>query len=120
MRLWVEEMQASINRTRAEHAAERAQAEANKAQLFEVRHTPMAARLKAIISAMPATEQVKPRPLSFFVAALAPKYHGSRAHRGEVAEGLRQLGWVRERKWRGEQEGFRALWIPPATEQEGE
>jgi hypothetical protein len=80
----------------------------------------MATRLKVIISAMPAVEQLQPRPLSFFVAALAPKYHGSRAHRGEVAEGLRQLGWIRERKWRGEANGFRALWLAPVIDQEGE
>jgi hypothetical protein len=35
---------------------------------------------------------------------------GGKAHAGELGEVLRRLGFVRERRWRADDQGFRAVW----------
>ena len=88
--------------------------EREKRTRFDAKHTPMTTRLSRIINAMPVEEKTKPRPISFFTEALAPKYYGARAHPGEVGRALTELGWIRRRKWSPEKDS-RTLWYPSAS-----
>lgn len=113
MKTWIDDINAKAQQEAALRQVAYNEAQSEKATTFERRHTPMRVRLTAIINAMPDDEKGKPRPLEFFVRALAPKYHGNRAHCGETADGLRLLGWTRKRCWHRQCDGFRALWHPP-------
>ena len=97
----------------AEFHARQSVRERRRRRQMEARHTPMAERLARLIRGLPEDERHQPRSLEFFQQALAPRYRGRRAHPAHVAQGLRDLGWTRRRRWRSTEEGFRAMWHPP-------
>lgn len=116
MQTWIEQTSEIFAQQDAERQARKAQLEHEKRERFENRHTPMRARLARVIKAMPEDEQVKPRLLDFFTQSLDAKYHrGRHASRSEVAEALRELGWVRQRVWTGSGP-FRCWWFPPGVQ----
>ena len=113
MKTWADELKEEKANIEQQRRSRLELAQAGKRNLFEARHVPMAERLRRLIRDMPVEERNLPRHIDFFCEALAPRYHGRRAQRGQVASGLRELGWTRERRWRGDDEGFKALWWPP-------
>lgn len=78
----------------------------------ELRHTPMSTRIRKLINALPESERHAPRPLQFFINALAPKYSGKRAAAREVAQGLIELGFTKKRIWVSSADAYCALWYP--------
>lgn len=79
---------------------------------FELRHTPMAVRIRKLLNAMPEADRLLARPLQFFINALAPKYSGKRAAAREVAAGLVELGFTKKRVWVSSNESYCAVWFP--------
>ena len=114
MKTWSDEVREDAAARDAERQAHHAAREQKRRQQMDARHTPMAERLARLIRQLPEDEREQPRNLEFFREALAPRYHGRSAHPAHVAQGLRDLGWKRRRKWRGVEEGFRAMWHPPS------
>lgn len=78
----------------------------------ELRHTPMAVRIRKLINAMPEAERRTPKPLQFYINALAPKYSGKRAAAREVAAGLSELGFTKRRIWVASSHAYCAYWFP--------
>ena len=114
-RTWFDELTEDTAARDAEREARHTAREEKRRRQMAARHTPMAERLARLIRQLPEDERYQPRTLEFFRAALAPRYQGRNAHPAHVAQGLRDLGWKRRRKWRGVEEGFRAVWHPPTV-----
>ena len=95
---------------RVEHSIQQVATE--KSNGFELRHTPMATRLRKLLNAMPEAERMEPRSLQFFINALAPKYSGKRAASREVAQGLTELGFKKKRIWVSGSHAYCAYWFP--------
>jgi hypothetical protein len=85
--------------------AEQAQAAAKAAR---ERLTPLETRVARLLDDLPEELQQEGLSLPALQAALRGR-QGGKAHAGEVAAELRRLGYVRERRWRGD-DGFRAVW----------
>lgn len=83
-----------------------------KSNEIELRHTPMTTRLRKLLNAMPEPQRMEPRPLQFFINALAPKYSGKRAASREVAQGLTELGFTKKRIWVSASHAYCAYWFP--------
>ncbi len=118
MRTWFEDMKDHHDAFMEESRERQAAKDAEQRRGFALRHTPMTQRIMKLIEAMPDDERHKPRSMSFFTAAMRAKYPSrgvGRASPAEIGPALRALGWTRERKWRADESGFRALWIPPTT-----
>ena len=115
MKTWADELKEQHDILDQQRQAQHTKAQTAKRTAFEARHVPMAERLHRLIRDMPDEEQTLPRHIDFFCDVLAPRYHGKRAHRGQVASGLRDLGWKRARCWQQDNNGFRALWWPPGV-----
>ena len=118
LKTWRDEQDEQREARDRDRLARRAEADAEQRRGFSLRHTSMEDRLLKLIGAMPEDEREQPRPISFFVNALRAKYPTrgrGRASPAEIGPALRALGWRRERKWRAEDQGFRALWIPPTN-----
>ena len=111
MQTWIEFHNAHLKKSEAEHQAKRQEQE----RKADRRRTPMTERLKRVIRDIPPEEWDQPRSIDYFVRRLAPKWNGSRAAPREVADGLRELGWIRARAWRSEIGGFRSWWFPPSA-----
>ena len=119
MSAYLKQLQAEAERTRiAEAAADAARVEADRqaeVRAARERLTPLEDRLAKVLATIPA--EVKREGLS--LPTLVPLLRGRRcatANPGQLGVALRKLGWRRERKWRGGDVGFRALWIgPPAA-----
>jgi hypothetical protein len=77
-----------------------------------LKHTPMDIRIRKLINAMPESERNTPRPLQFYINALAPKYSGKRAAAREVATGLVELGFTKRRVWISSSQAYCAYWFP--------
>lgn len=88
------------------------QAEAVVKARSVLKHTPMATRIRKLINALPDPERHTPRPLQFFINALAPKYSGKRAAAREVAQGLIELGFTKRRVWVSSSHAYCAYWFP--------
>ena len=101
IKTWGERVEQSIQQVATE-----------KSSGFELRHTPMATRLRKLINAIPEPERMQPRPLQFFINALSPKYSGKRAASREVAQGLTELGFKKKRVWVSASHAYCALWFP--------
>ena len=101
MKTWSEQVEQSIKQVATE-----------KSGRVGLRHTPMATRLRKLLNAMPEAERIEPRPLKFFVNALAPKYSGKRAAAREVAMGLVELGFIKKRIWVSSSHAYCAYWFP--------
>jgi hypothetical protein len=90
------------------------QASAQAEQEARERLTPLEVRLARVLATIPDTVQQEGISLPVIQKMLKGRWRGT-PHPGEVGTALRALGWRRERRWRGDQEGFRALWLPPAA-----
>lgn len=124
MHTWFDSIQSSqqtIEEQLAAKAEARRQArEAKRAARHAIRFTPMEQRIERILAGLSQEERAIPRHIEFFQTALSAKYpcrgHG-RASLGEIGQGLRRLGWRRERRWCHQESGFRSIWHPPASDQ---
>ena len=100
---------AAAQRADAEAAARRKVEESNR---WRERLTPMPERLRALLTEIPPEVAAEGLSLSALTHMLRGKWRGH-AHAGEVAAGLRELGWRRVRNWSDSARGFRAVWFPP-------
>lgn len=101
-----------LNQKTAEYIATKSQSSGLSEAGPKAYETPLADRLKRLISDIPQDEQKIPRGIEWFRVRL--KGRGGRgAHPGELGLALRNLGWKRKRSWSNAESGFRALWIPP-------
>lgn len=105
MKTWCEEVELVL-----------AQANTSVVEKSELRHTPMAVRIRKLINAMPVNERQTPKPLQFYINALAPKYSGKRAAAREVALGLQELGFTKKRIWISSSQAYCAYWYPKEQE----
>ena len=122
MQTWSEKERAYLAATLKANQDAIAQAEKERAELSELRWLAMPERIKRILRALPEADRVKPRGIDFFVEQLKPRYSGRRASPRDVGLALRSLGWTRHRCWRrleGDEQGFRALWMPPECDPTG-
>ena len=86
----------------------------DEANAARERLTPLGARLARLLASIPREIQVEGLSLTALQGQLRARGRGhSRCHAGELGEALRRAGFVRERRWRGDAAGFRALWYPP-------
>ncbi len=115
---YIRSLQAEAERARiAEIAAGAAKVEADRqaeVRAARERLTPLEDRLAKVLATIP--REVTRDGLS--LPTLVPLLRGRRcatANPGQLGVALRQLGWRRERKWRGGDLGFSALWYPPAA-----
>ena len=113
---YIRALQAAAKRSNAALAAAVAAAMATErsagAQAARERLTPLADRLARLLATIP--DDVKREGLS--LPALVPMLRGrwrAEADAGQLGTAFRELGWRRERKWRGRDVGFKALWFPP-------
>ena len=122
MNTWIESFNAT-QQTLEEQLAAKAEAQrqarkAKRAARHAIRFTPMEQRIERILAGLSPEEQAIPRHIEFFQTALSAKYPcrgQGRASLGEIGQGLRRLGWRRERRWSHQESGFRSIWHPPAT-----
>lgn len=93
------------------HPAEAEQVNAQR-QEHDARErlTPLEHRLKAVLREIPESLQREGLSLPTLQTMLRGRWRGN-AHPGDVGRALKHLGFRRERKWRGEAEGFKAIWI---------
>ena len=104
-----------MNITTAEHSdyvAQQQDAQAREEQAARDRLTPLEARLKRVLSDIPDSVQREGLSLPTLQQMLRGRWRGN-CHPGELGRALRRLGYTRDRRWRGEAEGFKALWFPP-------
>ena len=124
MNTWIQTFNAT-QQTLEEQLAAKAEAqrqarEAKRAARHAIRFTPMEQRIERILAGLSPEERAIPRHIEFFQTALQAKYPArgaGRASLGEIGQGLRRLGWRRERCWRKQESGFRSIWYPPITDQ---
>ncbi|MFZ1539464.1 MAG: hypothetical protein WAT23_19045 [Chromatiaceae bacterium] len=109
MKTWVEE----VREQSLCDAQAREQAARDKADQAAARGVTMKEKVRRVIRAMPEHEREIPRSIDYFVDKLTPKYTGARAAARDVARGLRENGWSRQRTWRASEVGFRSYWLPP-------
>lgn len=98
--------------TREREKDERAARERKSEQDARERLQPLEVRLAKLLATIPPTVQAEGLSLPALQQLLRGR---GRAHPppGHIGFALRTLGWRRERRWRNEAEGFRALWLPP-------
>ena len=124
MNTWIESFNATQqtieDQLAAKAEAQRQAREAKRAARHAIRFTPMEQRIERILAGLSPKEQAIPRHIEFFQTALQAKYPcrgQGRASLGEIGQGLRRLGWRRERRWSHQESGFRSIWYPPITDQ---
>lgn len=107
---------AYMKRLQAETAAklakdELASAEQSRAVTKAARErlTPLKSRVARLLEDIPLELQLEGLSLQTLQAALRGR-QGGNAHAGEIGQALRRLGFVRKRRWRGDDQGFRAVW----------
>ena len=74
------------------------------------RLTPLEQRLKTLLRDIPESIQAEGLSLPVIQSMLKGRWRGN-AHPGDVGRALRHLGFIRDRRWRGDEIGFRALWV---------
>ena len=114
MSAYVQQLQQHADR---DHAAQAAAAEASReiaARTARERLTPLEDRLAKLLATIPAEVQREGLSLPALIPALRGRWR-AHADAGQLGTALRKLGWRRERKWRGQNLGFSALWRPPGT-----
>lgn len=124
MNTWYDSLQSSQqtleDQLAAKAEAQRQAREAKRAARHAIRFTPMEQRIERILAGLSPEERAIPRHIGFFATALQAKYPArgaGRASLGEIGQGLRRLGWRRERRWCHQESGFRSIWHPPAPGQ---
>lgn len=124
MNTWIDTFNAT-QQTIEEQLAAKAEAqrqarEAKRAARHAIRFQPMEQRIERILARLSPDERAVPRHIEFFQTALQAKYPArgaGRASLGEIGQGLRRLGWRRERRWCHQESGFRSIWHPPGSDQ---
>jgi hypothetical protein len=91
----------------AGHAACTAETE----QQFKELATPLVDRLRVLVATIPPEQAKHGMSIEWFRTRLRGKYC-RHAMAGDVAQALRELGWIRRRGWRESEDGFRARWFP--------
>lgn len=97
------------HREAAQRLADRA---AVKERRAHARETPLRTRLKTLLESIDPDE----RAAGLSITPLCQQLAGRKllhASAPEVAQELRELGWRRERCWRGGDIGFQSRWFPP-------
>lgn len=98
--------------TQSDHLAQQQDEQARVEQAARERLTPLEARLKRVLADIPNGVQLEGISLPTIQTMLKGRWRGN-CHPGELGRALRHLGYTRERRWRGETDGFKALWFPP-------
>lgn len=110
MSTYLEKLNASTAAAQAERQRRKETLDAERAASWRDTMRPLQDRLADLLSTIP--DEVKATGIS--LSALQVRLRGrtaSKAHCGEVATALRQLGYRRIRLWRqNEAEGFNAVW----------
>jgi len=75
------------------------------------RLTPLETRLEKLLSTIPIELQREGLSLNTLQASLRGRWRGT-CHPGELGAALRKLGFIRERRWSGDDGAFKALWFP--------
>ena len=102
---------AALNKVVADEQAKQIEArEAKQQQTARERLSPLKNRLEKLLAKIPIEEQRRGLSLVVLQASLKGKWRG-RCHAGQLGTELRKLGFVRERRWSGN-DGFVALWFP--------
>jgi hypothetical protein len=110
---FVAQLKADAEARRAKRQAERDEKGRAEAEAARERLTPLHERLARLLATIPPEVQREGLSLATLQGQLRARGRGhSRCHAGELGEALRRAGFVRERRWRGDAEGFRALWYP--------
>jgi hypothetical protein len=108
MTAYINQLNAAVEAQRVQRnirLEEKARVEATAAR---ERLTPLEDRLERLLATIPIELQREGLSLSTLQASLRGRWRGN-AHPGEVARGLRTLGFHRIRRWSGDA-GFRAIW----------
>ena len=118
MSIYIKGLDRYVKHSNAAHAAAIAAAEAAEqdaaSRAARQRLSPLPDRLARLLATLP--EEVRREGLS--LPTLVPLLRGRGggvANAGQLGIALRSLGWRRERRWRGGDLGFSALWYPPAS-----
>lgn len=82
----------------------------NTVRQWRTENRPLVDRLADLLKTIPDDVQRAGIPLRTLQQRLRGRTPGCTAHHAEIAQALRQLGFYRERRWRAEDNGFRALW----------
>jgi hypothetical protein len=106
---YIAELNASVEREKARRAEQDRADEEVAAQAVRERLMPVEHRLRRLLDSIPVEMQRQGLSLASVQQSLKGRSRGC-AHPGEVGRALRKLGFKRERRWRGDAIGFRALW----------
>lgn len=110
---WMAQVIADTEAQRAKDQAQREERTAAEATATRERLKPLDERLGRLLASIPPEVQAEGLSLGTLQGQLRARGRGhSRCHAGELGEALRRAKFVRERRWRGDAEGFRALWYP--------
>ena len=106
MRSYLAELNAHAAEQRTQDAVKQAQAAAERD-----RRTSLDDRLKQLLGTIPP--EIQDEGLSIVAVQVMLRPRGSEhscCNAGQLADALRRLGFVRERRWRDGRSSFRALW----------
>ena len=73
-------------------------------------HRPLTDRLRDLLETVPEEARYGGIQLRWAQERLAGRTGKKKCSHTELGDAFRQLGYYRERQWRPEEEGFRALW----------
>jgi hypothetical protein len=90
------------------------QAAEHEAQAWRERLTPLEQRVSRVLADIPDAVKAEGLSLESIRQFVVGRWRG-KAHPGELGAALRKLGWKRDRRWRGDEIGFRAIWLPPTA-----
>lgn len=102
----------SIERHRQEQRDRAAQEQQKAEHEARDRLTPLETRLARLLVTIPRDVQKEGISLPVIQKMLRGRWRGNPPP-GHVGQALRDLGWRRVRRWRGNDIGFKALWFPP-------
>ncbi len=109
MSAYIQELQRQQAAEQARREAQRAEQERAEVQAARERLTPLEDRLARLLATIPIEVQREGLSLSSLQASLRGRWRGN-AHPGDVGKAMRKLGFTRERRWRGGDAGFHAVW----------
>ena len=112
MSAYIQSLNAAVERSKAAQAAAMAAERSLRSRAARERLTPLEDRLAKLLATIPDDVKREGLSLSTIVPHLRGRYRAE-ADAGQLGTAFRKLGWRRERKWRGSEIGFRALWLPP-------
>jgi hypothetical protein len=111
MSAYIKQLEAYCAQRKAEE--ERAREQKARTELEAARHrlTPIEDRLARVLATIPERVQRQGLSLRSLQKTLRGRHRGH-GHPGEIGAALRKLGFKRDRRWRRDEDGFRALWYP--------